>query len=261
MSTPAFKPGFLYEGFLNNLKKKGLARPNDFYVKIDINENIAKIPFQVPDRFTSEDKRQISFMCKNASFPKLEITTQDFIEKPSRIRKIAHKRQESQVLPLTFYCSVDFWERKFFEKWMNYVVDPKTYTPNYYDEYAKYNTMTIFSLPKTFSANFVFDQQIDYRSLREMQTAFNGSPSGGGFSTDSSSLNINEFFKNLLTRGAGSGKPFYYVKFFECYPVSLGEIQLDTSSTNVVEFTVEISYKYFQSISDVNVSELKTDVY
>jgi len=269
MTNLPFRPGSLYEGFLGKLKKRGLAKTNDFYVKIDINENLAKLPFEVPQRFTSQDKREISFMCKGVELPKLGVSTQDFVGKPSVVSKIAHKREETQILPISFYCSTDLWERRFFEKWIDFVVDPKTYTPNYYDEYAKYNTITVFSLPKSFSGNFVFEGQVDFRSLSDMQSVFNGSPLGGGsFNNDPSSpslfsnsfSSLDEFSRSQSNRGIGSGQQLYYVKFFECYPISISAVQLSTANTDMMEFSVEMSYKYFQSISDVEFSPLKKDV-
>lgn len=265
MSTPLpFQKGELYQGFMDKIRKKGLARTNDFYVRIDINDYLSKIPFQTPQKFTNEDKRQISFMCKSATLPKLGIATEDFVEKPSVVTKIARIREESQVFPMTFYCTPDLWERKFFEKWMDFVVDPKTYTPNYYEEYAKNNNITLFVLPKTFSGQIVAENFIDYISTVDLQSAFNGTPIGGGSVTSTIFGNSQNTFSEIGQvrgrKGAGSGQPIYFVKFFECYPISISEIQLSNENTNVMEFTVEMSYKYFQSITDLEFSPLRDDV-
>lgn len=274
MTSPfPYQKGDLYSGFLNKLKKKGLAKTNDFYVKIELNENIAKLPFENPQRFSSEDQREVSFMCKSASLPKLSFAIQDFVGKPSVVSKIAHYREESQVFPMTFYCGPDLWERKFFEKWMDYVVDPKTYTPNYYWEYAKFNNITLFVLPKTFSGQMVEEGFVDYISTVDLQSTFNGSPAGGGSFLNTPvgngpstafnnnfSQRINSFVNNSLKKAAGTGQKIYYVKFFECWPFSLSEVQLSTGSDTVMEFTVEMSYKYYQTITDVEFSPLKDDI-
>jgi len=279
MTSPLpYQKGDLYEGFMNKLKKKGLARTNDFYVKIELNENIARLPFENRQRFTSEDQREISFMCKSASLPKHSIKVEDFVEKPSVVTKIAHYREESQVLPMTFYCGPDLWERKFFEKWMNYAIDPITYTPNYYNEYAKFNNITLFVLPKTFSGQMVLEGFTDYISTTDLQSTFNGSPIGGGsfintpqgggvfgggtpFASSNNFQGISDSLRSNNKKGAGSGEKIYYVKFFECYPISLSEVQMTTSNDSAaMEFNVEISYKYFQTITDLEFSPLKDDV-
>lgn len=268
MTSPLpYTKGDLFEGFLNKIKRKGVARTNDFYVKMDINENIAKIPFEVSEKFSPQEKREISFMCKSAALPKLTFETQDFTVKPGVTTKVAVKRAETGTFSLVFYCSPDLWEKKFFEKWMNFVIDPKTYTPNYYDEYAKYNDVTVFVLPKTFSGQIVLENFVDNIPTQDLQSVFNGSPLGGGSFNNSNSIFGTGFSTNSILpssntqRGAGSGQPIYYVKFFECYPSSVSEVQMATSNDSApMEFTVEINYKYFQTITDIQFSSLKQDV-
>jgi hypothetical protein len=265
MSTPLpFQKGELYQGFMDKIRKKGLARTNDFYVKIDINDYLSRIPFQRRESFTNDDKRQISFMCKSATLPKLAIATEDFVEKPSVVSKIARIREESQVFPMTFYCTPDLWERKFFEKWMDFVIDPKTYTPNYYEEYAKNNNITLFILPKTFSGQMVMENFIDYISTVDLRSAFNGTQNDGSSVQSSIFGNSQNTFSEIgQVRGrkaAGSGQPIYYVKFFECYPISISEIALSNENNTIMEFNVEMSYKYFQSITDLEFSPLRDDV-
>lgn len=267
MSLP-YQKGDLYSGFVDKLKKKGLARTNDFYVKFNINENIAKLPFIVPERFSLSEKREISFMCKNVALPKLSFTTQDFVAKPGVTTKTAMKREETGMFSLTFLTTPDLWEKKFFERWMNFVVDPKTYTPNYYDEYAKYNDITVFVLPRTFSGQMVMEDFIDFVSVTDLNTVFNG---GSPIQTQNNSNNNSFFgggpnsFSNFSVsdgRGIGSREPIYYVKFFECYPTGIGEVAMSTSNDSApMEFTVEMTYKYFQTITDIKFSSLKQDVY
>ena len=216
----------LYEQFMTRIKNNGLAKTNNFFARITVNPFASPLPYdpENPGRFFPSDQgtnkdnmfplerlRTMSLMCKDASLPKRDIKAVDFVSKPGYVDKIASYQEYEQTMSLSFYCSPDLNERRFFENWANLVIDPYTKQPNYYDEYAKTNMITVFVLPRHFSGTIVDE------STRDMH-----------------------------------GNQLYYVKFYECYPISITENELSTSSTDLLELEVTISYKYFRTIADDN---------
>lgn len=225
----------IYEGLIGKLRRQGIARTNNFFVRIDT--SISNLPFRrsepnqssltlraingifppsdegatTRNMFTQRKLRSLSFMCKSASLPKREIKTIDYIAKPGYIDKIASYQVYENALPLSFYCSPDLNERRFFENWANLAIDPITKNPNYYDEYAKNNIVTVFVLPRNFSGTFVDENTVDDK-----------------------------------------GNPLYYVKFFECYPTVIEGTEVALGESQPMELKVNISYKYFRTISDYN---------
>ena len=83
----------------------------------------------------------------------------------------------------------------------------------YYDEYAKYNTITIFCLPRSFSGSVMTEE--------EAVKVENG--------------------------------PIFFVKLFECYPTKIEDVTMNYSDAEkIMELSVTISYKYFKTITDLN---------
>ena len=191
----------IFEGFLNRVRRNGLARAHNFFVRVNTTSNLAN----------SEQLKTISFMCNKVVVPGKNINTLDFTVKPGVTQKIASYESFNEPLAFNFYCSPDLSEKRFFENWMNLAVDPTSRDANYYDEYAKFNTVTIFALPKSFSASVVDENTFD------------------------------EF-----------GNYLYYVKFYECYPIKIGSMELANSNEdNLLELEVEMAYKYFRTSTEL----------
>lgn len=195
----------IYEGFITRIRNNGVASANRFYVRLNVNA----LGSSSASKFPLQRSRDLSLMCNSVSLPKRIIKAIDFVVKPGNVDKIASYQEYDHELSMTFYCSSDLNERRFFEDWANLVVDPVTKQPNYYDEYAKYNMVTVFVLPKMFSGGLVDENTRDYK-----------------------------------------GNPLYYVRFHECYPITIEENELSTGSGELLQLNVTLSYKYFSTISD-----------
>lgn len=204
-----------YQHFVQHIKENGLARTVNFYVEINLNKAWWRPPYKSPYP-TADSTRQISLLCKDAVLPKKLISTIDYSPRIGEIYKIANFESFEQVLPLTFYCSSDMREKIFFERWMGMVVDPITRIPNYYDEYAKGNTVKVWVLPKTLA---------------------------GIMPTGDVTAN-----PNSVTREPLKQYPIYYVQFNDCYPVNIDQIDLSNESESLMEMDVELSYKDVSSI-------------
>lgn len=82
----------------------------------------------------NELARDLRFQCETTELPGLTINTVD-----NRYYAIASPVATFPTfneLSLTFVCAGDFWEKKFFDRWMNLVVPFNNYNPNYKEEYT-----------------------------------------------------------------------------------------------------------------------------
>jgi hypothetical protein len=219
--------------FIQRMKNNGVAR-NSFYVKFDIfDTNFTKqltsekkgvwYPGDegASDRnlFTNERLQSMNVMCNTITLPGRELATIDAIIKPGWQDRIVSNLKAPEPITAKFYCSPDLNERRFIENWMNMALNPHNYTANYYDEYAKYNTITIFCLPRRFSGS-IMTEEIAIK------------PENG---------------------------PIFFVKLFECYPTKLEDTELTNSdSEKLFELSVTFSYKYFKTVTDLNFPTITT---
>jgi len=218
-----------HDNFIQRMKQQGVAR-NSYYVKFDVNmytefrflkkteEGIGTFfPTDEGGKrtqlFTNARLKSIGVMCKSITLPGRELETIDSIIKPGWQNRIVSNLKTPEPITCKFYCSPDLNERRFIENWMNMAVDPYTLTANYYDEYAKDNTITIFCLPRRFSGSVMTEEEAV-------------KPENG---------------------------PIFFVKLFDCYPTKISETTLEfANSENLMELEVTFSYKYFKTITDLN---------
>ena len=177
-----------FDNFVQRMKQRGIAR-NSYYVSFNI--------------FDTKFTQQLDIAKKGVWYPTDEGASDKNLFTPQR----------TQSMGVMFYCSPDLNERRFVENWMNMALNPRNYTANYYDEYAKYNTITIFCLPRSFSGSVMTEE--------EAVKVENG--------------------------------PIFFVKLFECYPTKIEDVTMNYSDAEkIMELSVTISYKYFKTITDLN---------
>jgi len=205
-----------HQSMLQHAKKVGFYRPNNYYVSFNLNPIISNIsnpsgnaanngaghrniPYKsringIPD--------EISYMCKEVVVPSKMIGEVQTKTRPGSVIRVATNEVFDQQITMSYYCSPDMRERVFFERWMSMVVDPITRVANYWEEYAKDNTITIWFLPRT---------------------------NAGLVPTEES--------KNLNT-----GQPLYYIKLNHCFPSSIDKSNLSYNSGDVFQIDVTITF-------------------
>ncbi|HIJ11492.1 TPA: hypothetical protein HA278_05535 [Candidatus Woesearchaeota archaeon] len=98
-----------------------------------------------------EAMKRLSLSCETAVLPGRNISST-----PKRIagpvREMPYESIYSADLDLVFRVGSDMFERKYFETWMDMVVNHKTHTLSYYDDYVR--DIEIFQLDK--SDNIVY---------------------------------------------------------------------------------------------------------
>lgn len=156
----------VFNGLMEKLKSSGVARSDNFFVNISMNPYVHPLASIIPQEISNfgspETLRSISFYCKNATIPSKEILTKNYRPRPGNTYTIGSYQVygDTPEFSLKFYMGPYMEERKFFEQWMAMVIDPKTNTANYYDEYARGNSVTIYLLPKDLAGSVVNKQTI-----------------------------------------------------------------------------------------------------
>lgn len=162
----------LFSKFVQRIREKGIAR-NHFYMRMDVNDIFFSRKVTTDRRgtwfpsdegasdknlFSNERLKSIGVMCNSVTLPGRELEIMEEIIKPGIKNKIVSNLQAPDEITAKFYCSPDLNERRFIENWMNMAVNPITRDANYYDEYAKFNTITIFSVPRAFSGTTINEE-------------------------------------------------------------------------------------------------------
>lgn len=230
----------IYNDFLHAFRNRGFARTSNFYVDFSVNTTTKRIPYNplggpqriYPTVLPDEERKNMSVMCKSVSFPKRTVTTLDYTTKPGNTFKVATNYAFEQLVAISFYLTNDLREKVFIENWMNMAIDPTTKKANYYDEYAKYNTITVYSLPKIMAGGIATDRS--YIPSPPITV-----PPVPGRPEIVSTPDQNKL-----------GKRVYWNKFYQCYPIEIDQMDMGTDGENLLTMDVTFSYKYFASSAD-----------
>lgn len=118
---------FNLDRFRSRVFKDSLARTNRFEVLINM-----------PPGLTGSTRTAgelVSLYCEQASLPSQSITAKAFKTfGPSHQRPISTE-YGGEGIALSFHVDRDMKVRKFFENWMNIIVDPNSFTVNYQRDY------------------------------------------------------------------------------------------------------------------------------
>jgi hypothetical protein len=135
---------------ISNLRAKlgAIARPNNFLVSL-------QTPSFTQGGSIRSDKPNISdiagtfeFRCEKAELPGRTIATSEDMGSGPTI-KLGYDMTYNDI-QLSIICAADMKERKFFEKWMDYIIKPwgslDAGTVAYYRDYAQGNTLFVSQL-------------------------------------------------------------------------------------------------------------------
>ena len=92
-------------------------------------------------------RERLSLVCHNAQIPGL---TLEATEKDLAYRSSANKKSYEDIT-LAFHCNDDMLELKYFQEWMESMVDPATNRIGYYNDYI--GTITIHKLSRQLNKN------------------------------------------------------------------------------------------------------------
>lgn len=119
------KASFNLDGFVSTVKYASLARVNRFEVLIN-----------TPPNFSPTDSRQVSLYCEVSNFPPLSLSV-----KPFRIFGPAYQRPVfsdygGDGMSMTFHADRDMTIKRFFDDWVETIVDKNSFEVAYQSEYT-----------------------------------------------------------------------------------------------------------------------------
>jgi len=131
---------------ISNLRRSlgRLVRPNNFRVRL----NMASTSGRADKPQISTIANTFEFRCERAELPGRTIATSDDVASGPSL-KLPYDTTYNDI-QLSVICAEDMAERKFFEKWMDFIVkpgdDPNAGTVAFYSDYALGNTLEVSQL-------------------------------------------------------------------------------------------------------------------
>jgi hypothetical protein len=164
-----------------------------------------------------EHQRRLALTCQDAVLAGKALMTEDF-NTTSNGPETRHAYAENYTgdLSLTFLNSNDFFERMYFENWMEKIVNPGNHEVALYDDYAKPWSIIVACLP----ANFYNFNNINDRY--------------------ESGATIEDVAKSVVLDKTSD---IYFVRYDHVYPYRINDQALSASSTGAnLKFTVQFRY-------------------
>jgi len=123
---PQVNPNFSIQNFIHNLSQHNeTARTDKFDVHL--------IPPAAVANYIGLSPKTIglglSLQCETSELPGRDIQMVDYVTH-AFIRRVPHMNQYGQA-SFTFICTGDFWEKKFFDGWLDYMIPAQTGLVNY----------------------------------------------------------------------------------------------------------------------------------
>ena len=115
--------------FITNITGKGLSKSNYFSAIIYPPPLMLQSNFTLPITSTN-----FSLQCDSASIPGLSLMTND-VSVYGEARQMPTQRLFSEM-SLSFYADINLNIKKFFDSWMNFIINPNTRTCRYYNDYV-----------------------------------------------------------------------------------------------------------------------------
>lgn len=132
------------QNFITEVKNKGLMRSSHFGVLMTTPTDKNGSPI-IKDEiaFPSAMSKYVMF-CDSAPLPGTTLSTVD-VSPYGEIREQPTQRIYDPV-NLTFYVDVDFKIKKFFDLWINYIINPITRNHSYYNDYTTTVQIYVYDL-------------------------------------------------------------------------------------------------------------------
>ena len=113
------------DNFIAKVKNDGLARASRFNVILTPPAGFANGSFI---------DRDMILLCDHIDIPSTSLATND-INIYGEVRAMPYQRMYGETR-ISFYVDRDMTIKKFFDRWINLIINPKTRIQNYYDNYA-----------------------------------------------------------------------------------------------------------------------------
>jgi hypothetical protein len=175
-----------------------------------------------------EWKKRLALNCVAASLPGKSVETQLFtVYGPTS--KMPYVENYTNEITLTFNCSLDMFERKYFTGWQGLIVNADSNSLKFYSDYAKDYSITVMVLPRSIGSF----QQLSADKPSDTQTNIRSEP------------------YDILASSADAMGSIYFIHLQECYPIQIMEQELSYENGNaILKFQVRMAFaRWFDPIS------------
>lgn len=159
----------------------------------------------------TEHKKRLAITCQEASLHGKALMTEDYNNTGNGPdMRHAYGENYSGDLTLSFLCSSDFFERMYFENWMEKIVNPGTHEVALYEDYAQPWSIVVAVLPADMD------------------------------STDNRGASMEEVAAKVYARNS---RDIYFVRYDHVYPYRINNQDLSSGTNNeILKFSVQFKY-------------------
>lgn len=240
--------------FINNLDKHGgIAKSSKFDVRINL-------PAAITGLGTTEE---LSLQCEAAELPAYAVNTVE--SKIYGAPTYVAATPSFNEISMTFVCSGDFWEKKLFDAWIDYIIPKNSYLVNYKENYQ--TGVTIYQYNEGASLNQNVSKAEDTLGQKIVDTL----GEAARYKTDSV---INRKFgnglKGDLLKGLAStgldrlfgkspgfsvtdldGTKIYGIKLINAFPITVNALPLSWANDDLHRLSVSFRFDKWENVNDL----------
>lgn len=178
------------------------------------------------------DPRELDMLCRVTGIPGRQVLSVDK-QIGTVLTKVANGYAVGDV-SMTFYCMNDYGIRRYFETWQNLAHNQETKTIGYFKDYAK--PVVIQQLKK--GVSFPIKKRKVLDTSRIPTGIRNRLPRIGPLDLAQGEIDLDGIFGDQIA---------YTCVLENAYPTTLNEIALNNETQDIVEVSVQLSYKDWRS--------------
>lgn len=247
--------------FITNFDKHGgYAKSSKFEVRI-------ALPPTITGLGTTEE---LALQCEAAELPGYAVNTSE--AKIYGAPTYVAATPSFSEIQMTFICSGDFWEKKLFDSWIDYIIPKKSYLVQYKSNYQ--TNIKIFQ----YSEGASLDQNVSKSKTTLGDAVVDALGEAARYKTDSViSRKFGNGLKGDLLKGlAGKGidalfgeqPPFsisdvdgtkiYGVQLINAFPTTVNPLQLSWASDEIHRLQVGFRFDKWLNVNDLNSDKMET---
>jgi len=174
------------------------------------------------------DPRELDMLCRATALPGRQVASVEHTV-GTTVTKIANGYAVAD-LNMTFYCMNDYGVRRYFETWQNLAHNSETKEIGYYMDYTK--PVVIQQLKK--GVSFPIKKREIFDAGKIPSGIRNRLPRIGPLDLAQGEIDLNGIFGDQIA---------YSCVLEQAYPTTLNEIALNNDTQDVMEVSVQLSYK------------------
>ena len=215
--------------FITNITGKGLSKLNQFSVMMKLPKALSDLSNKDAEHLSPQSIAEFILQCDTVNIPGLSFISND-VSVYGEARQMPTQRLFSEA-SLTFYVDLDLKVKRFFDSWMNVIINPITRTSNYYQNYI--TEIDIYVHDKNFNIRYLItlhecypkaiqDIGLDYSNNQPMKI---GIGMQYKFYTIQDIIKEKEKFENTLRTTPTSFKNPYPIGANDVYPANTPNVR------------------------------------